>query len=364
MSCSFLKKFILIVAISTVGLNAYAQEDLVFAFDIVRHGDRTPLLKIPNSPHEWAEGMGQLTARGMRQELQRGEILRRKYMEQYHLLPAHFQHETMYVFSTDTDRTLMSAQSLLLGLYSLGTGPHLSTGKTALPIEFQPIPIHTQPSSSSPFIDDADKEKYTERLSQYVITQPEWIKKTKELQALNAQNQDKFSSWSQATGLQLTTIGDLVLLADTLHIYQIHRIPLPSQLSEDDVKEIIETGLWGFITQYKTKEIASVIGSPLLLKISDSLYNASTQKTSLKYVLFSAHDNTILSVMTTLGAPLDHQPPYTSDLNFSLFKNDQGNYIVRVSYNDKPVKIPSCGGTSCTLEQFTNLIGYHPQDGS
>lgn len=189
------------------------------------------------------------------------------------------------------------------------------------------------------------------------MTQPAWIQKTYELKKEN-----KFDLWQQATGLPIQNLQDLILLADTLHIYQIHRIPFPSALNDADTHQIIKTGLWAFITAYQTKEIANIIGSPLLLKISNYLHEASQQKTPLKYVLFSAHDNTILSVMTTLGAPLDKQPPYVSDLNFSLFKTDQDNYIVRVSYNDKPVTIPSCGGTSCTLEQFINLTGYHPQN--
>jgi hypothetical protein len=327
-------------------LNAHAQDTLVFAFDIIRHGDRTPLSTIPKAPHTWLEGMGQLTAIGMQQEHQRGIGFRKKYQDQYHLLPTHFQNDTIYIFSTNTDRTLMSAESALLGLYPLGTGPFLSSNKPALPNAYQPIPIHTKSLNSEPFVEDSHSEKYNKLFNQTVASQPAWIQKTKELQ-------NKFPAWSQATGLTLSDIRQLELLADTLHIYQLHHVSPPAELSDKDVKDIIAVGIWGYTTEYKTKEIATVVGTPLLATIADYLQQAVQQKTPLKYVLFSAHDSTILSVMTMLGAPLNEQPPYASNVNFSLFKTDQGNTIVKVNYNEKPVFIPSCGSTSCTLQQFT-----------
>jgi len=356
---SVFKKIIVVVTFSLVILNVYAQETLIFAFDIIRHGDRTPLLAMPNSTYPWTEGMGQLTARGMRQELQRGDLFRKRYIQQYHLLPVHYQTGTMYVFSTDFDRTLMSAQSVLIGLYGLGSGPRLSTGQPALPVLFQPIPIHTQPKKSDPFVDDDnDPVKYKERVDQFVTLQSAWKQKTNEIQA-------KFKHWNEATGLTLTDLDQLGVLADTLHIYEMHRIPLPAGLSHEDAEEIIRVGLWGYVTKYKTPEIANIVGVPLLLKIADYFNTVvqphrDEQKTPLKYVLFSAHDTTILSTMTTLGTPLDEQPPYASNLNFSLFKTDAGDYIVRVSYNDKPVNI--CNAGSCSLDQFMQLVGYHPQD--
>src|SRR5205814_1645792 len=101
----YLKQIILSLALLLFSGVLYAQESLIFAFDLLRHGDRTPLLAIPAAPHVWPEGMGQLTALGMRQELQRGVALRKKYIDQYHLLPARFQNDAMYVFCTDFDRT-------------------------------------------------------------------------------------------------------------------------------------------------------------------------------------------------------------------------------------------------------------------
>jgi hypothetical protein len=345
-----LKKIILFTLLLSITINTYATETLIFAFDLIRHGDRTPLLVMPNAQHTWPEGMGQLTGRGMRQELQRGDELRRRYIDQYHLLPAHFQNNTMYVFSTNFDRTLMSAQSILLGLYTLGTGSRLNDKKPALPLLFQPIPIHTRPIESDPFIGDADPKKYDQMLSQYVYTQPEWIQKTQYIET-------KLPAWNQATGLALTNIHQLIVLGDALTIYKAHRIPMPAGLSDADVNEIIALRTWGFVREFKTKEIANIVGTPLLLKIADYLQTASYENTPLKFVLFVAHDFTVMSLLTTLGAPLDTLTPYAAHVNVSLFKVEKGQYIVKVLYNGKPVLIPACKGTSCSLDEFTKLAG-------
>ncbi len=345
-----IKKIVLLTVMLALSLNAHAQETLIFAFDIIRHGDRTPLLAIPNAPHTWTEGKGQLTARGMRQEMQLGNNLRKKYIDQYKLLPSHFDNESMYVLSTDFPRTLMSAQSLLLGLYPLGTGPHLSTKQPALPVAFQPIPIHTQPKMSDPFIGDANSEKFNQQLNQYVLSQPQWTQKTRGFQ-------QKLTKWSQATGLSFTDPQEIILLADALHIDQIHHVPLPAGLSKADAKEIINAGMDVFETIYQTKAIAALAGTPILTSVTSYLQKAGQQPAPLKYVLFIAHDATIMSVMTTLGSPLHEQPPFASDLNFSLFKTAQGNNIIKVTYNNKPVAIPGCSPTYCTLEQFMKLTG-------
>lgn len=130
----------------------FAEDTLIFAVDIIRHGDRTPIVPLGSVNYQWQEGPGQLTAEGMQQEYKMGLLFRKKYVEQEHLLPDHYEPGTMYVRSTDYDRTLMSAQSLLMGLYPPGTGPNSSDSIPALPHAFQPIPIFSAPSKSDEVI--------------------------------------------------------------------------------------------------------------------------------------------------------------------------------------------------------------------
>jgi acid phosphatase len=341
------RTLILLITLFIVAINSYAQEKLIFALDLIRHGDRTPIWTIPNSPHTWPEGMQQLTAQGMQQELQLGKKFHKIYIDHYHLLPNQYQNDAIYVFSTNYDRTLMSAEAVLLGLYPLGSGPLLSTKQPALPGAFRPIPIHTQPlDKNDSFVTDVHAN-YQQLEKKYVDSRPDWAQKTAELQ-------NKFPIWSKATGLPITNIRQLIALADTFKIYQIHHLPLAVKLSDEDVKQVMAAGTWAFTTEFQTKEIANLIGTPLLAKVADYIQKATQLNNPLKYVLLSAHDTTIMSLMTTLHAPLNSPPPYASDVNFSLFK-DGSEYTVKISYNGQPVVLPGCNATGCSLMQFAKL---------
>ncbi len=58
------------------------------------------------------------------QQLNRiGRLLRARYVDTYRLIPANYSRSSVYVRSTNYDRTQLSSQALLQGLYPPGTGP-------------------------------------------------------------------------------------------------------------------------------------------------------------------------------------------------------------------------------------------------
>jgi acid phosphatase len=325
---------------------------MVFAVDVIRHGDRTPLKDVPAAPHRWAEGPGQLTAQGMRQEYELGSRMRSVYVGRYHLLPPHYEAGTIYVRSSDVERTLMSAQSFLMGLYPHGTGPMVSdSGQPALPDAAQPIPVHTVASHEETLlIPDAPFYKYEDLLARYVVSTAAWKEKSAALQP-------RFARWSQATGISITALNQLKSLGDTLFVERAHNVPLPAGLSAEDAQTIIDAGRWVLAADYQPEQIGRITGHELLKAIALDIEDAGRKRTPLKYVLFSAHDSTILSEMSALGAPLDAVPPYASRLNFALFQSERGDYSVKVSFNDRPVAVTGCGADACSLPQFLALPG-------
>lgn len=62
----------------------------------------------------WTEGFGQLTNEGKRQQFKLGQYFRRRYQK---ILDAKYSPNNVYIQSTDFDRTLMSAQANLAGLF-------------------------------------------------------------------------------------------------------------------------------------------------------------------------------------------------------------------------------------------------------
>lgn len=326
-----------------------SQEKLIFALDLIRHGDRTPLHEFPRLSHHWEQGLGQLTLKGIEQHFELGKKLREKYVYQYQLLPETYLSNTVYVRSTDYDRTLMSAQSLLMGLYPLVSMGGRGSSYVNLPA-YHPIPIHTFPAKQDtliPYYMDNDAfKKYL--FPKYAFPQKIWQEKIEEVKA-------KFKQWGEVAGVDIQSLHQVVRLGDTLHIHRLHHAPIPQSLSREEINEIIQLGSWAHAALFKPKEIGSTLGSDTLANIVNYLQQASQGKSPLKYVLLSGHDSSILALLSAMRAPLNASPPYASHVNFALFEKNSGGYQVVIRFNDEPVFVPACGGHACTLEQLQAL---------
>lgn len=322
---------------------ASANPQLVFVADLIRHGDRTPTEIIPTSPYAWPQGLGQLTAKGMQQEYQLGQKFRELYVKQFKLLPEHYERQTMYVRSSDMDRTLMSAESLLYGLYPTGTGP-------LMPFNYQPIPIHTIPTSQDTLLTatDADKKEFKLLFKKYVVKQKEW-------QQWQAKLQPNFKRWSDLSGLKIDTLKDLTPLVGNYVIRQIYHIPMPPGFTAQDKKEFEDLYHWQHAFIFKQKPLAYFMGHTLVDQVTDYMQQVKQGKTPLKFVLFSAHDSTILGVMSFMGVSLNENPHYASDVKFELYKEGKQQYFVKLTFNGKPIDPPICHKKLCSLEQFSKL---------
>ncbi|KAK2100484.1 mitochondrial acyl carrier protein [Saguinus oedipus] len=113
---------------------------LRFVTLLYRHGDRSPVKTYPKDPYqeeEWPQGFGQLTKEGMLQHWELGQALRQRY---HGFLNTSYHRQEVYVRSTDFDRTLMSAEANLAGLF-----PPNGMQRFNPNISWQPIPVHTVP---------------------------------------------------------------------------------------------------------------------------------------------------------------------------------------------------------------------------
>lgn len=313
---------------------AFATAQLIFAVDLIRHGDRTPIDEIPKAPYNWETGLGELIQQGKDQLYQLGLNLRKKYIEQYHLLPAEYDADTLYVRSTAMERTVDSAESLLLGLYP----------KQSRPLSNKVIPVQTVAKDDDNLLVVKPTKNIFSLANLYIDNWKTWREKT-------ATMQNKLDAWSEATGLDINSFATLDKVSDNFYVRTLHKVSLPQGISTEDANEIMAFGKWSTINKYKQDDVTYPMGHEFLTTVVRYMKEASQDRTDLKYVLFSGHDSSIMSVMNTLDAPLDNIPGYASRLNFSLFRNGNSYYVI-VSLNNKPVNIPGCGGDICSLAQF------------
>lgn len=329
---------------------AIAQSKLIFAIDIVRHGDRTPLIDSPEMQKIWPQGLGQLTPTGMQQAHALGKRMREIYVHQYHFLPEHYDTNTMTVRASDMDRTLMTAQSVLFGLYPLGTGPMVNHATKALPKAFQPIPVHTVPrEQDSLLVTNYDKTKYRQWLETYVFNDPAWVQKDGELKS-------HYPAWSKATNVPINNLFELLHVNDRLFIERLYHIPLPEGMTAQDADEILEAGQWALLYIINHPAWAATVGNELAQTIKREVLLATEQERPLKYILFVAHDTTIAAQLKLLGQNLEELPPYAAQLHYEVLDTGASDYKIRVTYDQKLLWIDACGGYNCSLGEFESQL--------
>lgn len=133
-----------------------------------------------------------------------GQFFRRRYDK---LISRKYIADEVYVHSTDYDRTLMSAQICLAGLY-----PPTDEEKWHDKIMWHPIPVHTIPNSIGPVLTlGRNRIKHSALMEDY-------MKSSSELQRIYTENANLFLHWTQMCGDNIKTILQVHFLHNTLII--------------------------------------------------------------------------------------------------------------------------------------------------
>lgn len=115
--------FIFSLLISSI----FSQDKLRWTFELINHGARTPHLGLDSNlkdfmNHTWI-GQNELTGVGLRQSFLVGYRDRLRYINEKGLISEIYDPRDILVYASENNRTLMSASSLLHGLFLPGTGP-------------------------------------------------------------------------------------------------------------------------------------------------------------------------------------------------------------------------------------------------
>lgn len=132
-----------------------------------------------------------------------GEYLRRRYSQ---LIGSRYSPKEIYIQSTDFDRTIMSAQAALAGLYP----PNFDEKwHDEIPFQF-PIPVHTIPWKLDHILTTGKHcPSYEDALQKY-------IKDCPEINRFFNEYADLFDHWTQESGREVSSISDVFQLYNTL----------------------------------------------------------------------------------------------------------------------------------------------------
>lgn len=145
------------------------------------------------------------------QQYKLGQYFRRRYGK---LIGPKYSANKVYVQSTDFDRTIMSAQANLAGLF-----PPTDEEKWNNEISWQPIPVHTVPWKLDHVLGggrpcpkhEAAREKY--------------LKEDPEIQKLFIEHAGIFKHLTEKSGEDIETIADAFFLHNTLIFERSRNLP-------------------------------------------------------------------------------------------------------------------------------------------
>ncbi|XP_046672861.1 prostatic acid phosphatase-like [Homalodisca vitripennis] len=326
---------------------------VVFSHILFRHGDRMPLEFYPTDPYQdasnWPNKIAQLTDVGRVQEFELGRWLRLRYND---LVSDRYDPDEIFIQSSDVDRTLMSAQCAMAGLY------HPTMRESWHPaLTWQSVPVHTVPvqadyllGASSTYPCPAFKAEL-ERAS-----------KLPEVQALQEKFADLYDYVSNHTGREVRDFPNALKVYDELALEEQHNIPLPNWARSIYPEPIKEAGLYSFVLPTWTPLLQRLKIGSLLKEMAEHFRakSAGTLSPNRRLWVYSAHDATISAFLNTFKAFEIHFPPYASCVLLELRLIDQ-DYFVTLFYRNSTVSEPllltmkSCSAV-CPLEQFLTLI--------
>ncbi|XP_020506426.3 lysosomal acid phosphatase isoform X1 [Labrus bergylta] len=343
-----------LITLSFLCGEAVAQGKLVYVTVLFRHGDRSPVKAYPTDPYQesaWPQGFGQLSQEGMRQHFNLGQFFRNRYKG---FLNESYERHEISVRSTDYDRTLMSAEANLAGLYP-PTGQQVF--KTDL--QWQPIPVHTVPQSEEKLLSFPrhDCPRY-----ELLMTETE---QAEEFLNVTTSYQDFIEFVRDKTGLNKTDVESVWSVHDTLFCESRHNKSAPDWVTPEVMQKLRflkDFGFKVFFGVHNPQEKSRLQGGILLGEIVQNISKMAVPdpKNKLKLMMLSAHDTTVAALQWSLNVYNGKQPPYASCHIFELYKDENGSASVLMFYrNDSsvepyPVQLPGCS-LHCPLEDFVRI---------
>ena len=110
-------------------IKIFSIDELRWSFELINHGARSPHFGLDSNlndfmNHTWI-GQNELTNVGLRQSFLVGYRDRLRYIDQKKLISEEYDPRDILIYATENNKTLMSANALLHGLFLPGTGPQI-----------------------------------------------------------------------------------------------------------------------------------------------------------------------------------------------------------------------------------------------
>ncbi|XP_030762830.1 uncharacterized protein LOC115887505 [Sitophilus oryzae] len=338
--------------------SSYDTSTLQLAHVLFRHGNRNPTDGIYESnPYYnesyYSEGYGQLTNTGKLTEYNLGSELRTRFSD---FLTTSWHIDYLDVRSTNVNRTKMSAQAMLAGLYP-ARGSQIWSSLYWLPIPYNYYPSAEDKELLGQYACSNYDTLYESVVSSTEIT--DYLTRYKKLFAFITAYTELTGSLKSAFSLYFGFAAQEDVGYDledwTSNIY-----PEPLLAATVDL----------YYVYTNTTALRKIVAGFLLKKIlsdTEAKINGTIDPTNRKMFIYSAHEMNVAHMLLTLGVEIHMAPPYGSYVLFELHLID-GVYGIKLFYqfyeDDDPVAFSLSGCDEfCPYDDFYSLVeDYIPTD--
>ncbi|XP_018565956.1 testicular acid phosphatase homolog [Anoplophora glabripennis] len=326
----------------------YQNGDLRFVAVLYRHGDRAPTKIYPKDPYNdvsyyWPDGLGELTNLGIQHQYELGQWFTNRYAT---FLPEKFSTADIYVRSSDRDRTLMSAAANLAGLY-----PAKGAQVWDKQLLWRPIPIHTVPNEEDEVVAmKKDCPRYNLLYDQLL--------NSRTFQLVNLRNKPLYDYLTKNTGWNITELRQIETLYSLLSIEKQYNLTLPAWAEGIFPKKLEFLAALSHASFSFTKPLARLKNGPFFDYVFSHFDKVTSNATVLKFLMISAHDNTIVNLLSAMGVYDYTFPNFASTIIWELSQKDERFYVNLFYKNTATVselKLMGCE-MNCEYETFKTIL--------
>ncbi|KAL4471649.1 hypothetical protein ABPG74_008542 [Tetrahymena malaccensis] len=339
--------------------------------------------------------MGELSEVGIRQLYELGRIMRLKYVEQEQFISEKYNHQEIFIRSTDKSRTLVSAQSFLQGLYPQDTGPQIPlniannteyllpphkrpskfksySGFESIQNRLQPIPIHTIEINRDNFLLNAESDCLKLQNIRKQFQENEMNK----LKDFFKQELSQFLNIVQVNDLQLDMV-QIHKYIDGLICNEFNGLELPNAWKQNKLfqKKMKDIYTLVFNVYYFGNEEATRLSiTPYFKQVLKFIDDKINLKQPIKFYGLFTHDVTIVNILNAFKLAswqciqqniLNNQvspdcahydSDFASDILFEVrYHQSTQQYLVVALFNGEVIELKK-GQKYLALDEFRNIL--------
>lgn len=399
---------ILLLLISPIHSTTYTP---IMIVELFRHGARAAGKNSLKEKYVDLVGPGNIMGNGQRMHYILGRQIRKEYPKLFQSTSTEINYKDYLVYSTDYQRTILSAYSHLSGLYPPGTGLKISNGAKeqnekvlkyitppyepldhkkedtnfAIKYGVRPIPIHILEKEKDKIFMKAEEktcpvgfgEITTSNFKRAIKEKTKDFKDlTDKLLKLGFNPQEIFGQKE----FDLQNLGWFGDMAKCRAYFEANGSSFP-KIDEETLKKLsLIFGIYYINYRYNNEKMVKTFTTEMTNLITKTIKDRIDNKNSLKYLGLSGHEANIFPFMMQYkllseeclmkkykGEKIDsskicYDPPeFAANFIWELSQDGSSNYYVRGKYNNQIVRTcdtPVDAGY-CKFDEFKTYMGKH-----